>query len=201
MKSKYILTSLAILSATTFTANATTIRPFVGATMGVQNVVYADAGKDFEKSEHVDLPTDFFTFGLEAGARFGEYDKIYNYGFSLNVDKSTYSKIKNKFTDHTYANLDNFAISSTFDNYIRLKSNKRIDLVLGAGLGAFAYHTDKGEDKTLYSFTPVIKVGLDFELTNHITLSGIARVFIPTRGGEYKTEASGIFGGAVKYVF
>ena len=200
MTSKFLLTGLAILSATTFSANATTIKPFIGATMGVQTIAYSDDAKDMEHDQHIDLPTGFFAFGLEAGARFGEYNKIYNYGFSLNVDKSTYSKVTHKFTDKKIADLDTFALSSTFDNYIRLKQDKRIDLVLGAGLGTMAWHADDKHDTTRYSFAPVVKAGLDFELTSNITLSAMARVFLPTRS-DYLMTATGILGGAVKYVF
>ncbi|MBR5904543.1 MAG: outer membrane beta-barrel protein [Alphaproteobacteria bacterium] len=203
MTSKFLLTGLAVLSATTISANATTIKPFVGATMGIQEAFYSDDAKDFERAAHIDLPTDFFTFGLEAGARFGEHSQIYNYGFSLNVDKTTYSEIRNKFSDNTSAKVDTISYSATFDNYIRLKEHKHIDLVLGVGLGTMAYHMDADNyiyDTTKYSFMPVLKAGLDFELTNNITLSAMTRIFIPTRS-DYEVSTTLIIGGAVKYMF
>jgi len=203
MTSKFLLTGLTILSATTISANATTVKPFVGATMGIQEAFYSDDAKDFERAAHIDLPTDFFAFGLEAGARFGEYNKIYNYGFSVNFDKTTYSEVNKKFSAVTSAKVDSTALSGTFDNYIRLKQDKRIDLVLGLGLGTMAYHIDAKNnhfDTTKYSFTPVLKAGLDFELTHNITLSAMARMFIPTRS-DYEVSTTLVMGGAVKYMF
>ncbi|MBQ7409263.1 MAG: hypothetical protein IJV03_01725 [Alphaproteobacteria bacterium] len=200
MTSKIFLTGIATVLATAMGANATTIRPFAGATMGLQGVYY-NSGLD---ASELDSPKDFITFGLEAGARFGEYNKIYNYGFSVNYDNSSREKIKDKFSDVTRAKINTNVFSATFDNYMRLSGDKmkRIDLVLGAGLGMIEYNADwtGASDDTRWSSLVELKAGLDFELTHNITLSAQTRLFVPMRDA-YGIKASYIAGGAVKYVF
>jgi hypothetical protein len=181
-------------------ANATTIRSFAGATMGLQGAYY-NSKLD---SSNIDSPKDSITFGLEAGARFGEYNKIYNYGFSVNYDNSSSEKIKQKFSDATMAKINTNVFSATFDNYMRLSGDKmkRIDLVLGAGLGMMEYNAGwtARSDDTRWSSLVELKAGLDFELTHNITLSAQTRLFVPMRDA-YGIKASYIAGGAVKYVF
>lgn len=201
MTSKIFLTGIATVLATVMGANATTIRPFAGATMGLQGAYY-NSKLD---SSNIDSPKDSITFGLEAGARFGEYNKIYNYGFSVNYDNSSREKIKEKFSDVTLAKINTNVFSATFDNYMRLSGDKmkRIDLVLGAGLGMMEYYADSkdgGSDLTRWSSLVELKAGLDFELTHNITLSAQTRLFVPMRDA-YGIKASYIAGGAVKYVF
>ena len=200
MKSNIMLSSVAALLVSVAGANAMEYRPFIGATMGLQGIVYSDEAKDMERAGHFDLPTDFFVFGIESGVRAGGYNQIYNGGFTLSATKSTYSKVQNKYTDHRVASTDMFNISATYDNYIRISGDKasRIDLVLGAGLGAMAYHADV--DSTRWSFAPEIKAGMDFELTHNVTLSATARAVVPTRS-HYYADMSYIVGGAVKYIF
>lgn len=201
MKSNIMLTSAAALLVSVAGANAMEYRPFVGASMGLQGVVYSDSMKDLERVNGIDLPTDFFVFGIESGVRAGEYNQIYNGGLTLSATKTTYSKIQDKFTDTRLASADMFNISATYDNYIRISGDKanRIDLVLGAGLGAMAFHVDD-DSNTQWSFAPEIKAGMDFELTHNVTLSATARAIIPTRSG-YEADLSYIVGGAVKYIF
>lgn len=200
------LTSVSALLLSVAGANAMTIRPFVGATMGLTGAVYTSAAKDASMINTFDLPNDFFTFGIEAGARFGEYTKIYNGGLSLNFDKTTYSNVSNKFTNEKLEKFDLMGFSATYDNYIRISGDKasRIDLVLGAGLAEFGHHTDfvdpAFEDTTMYSMAFALKAGLDFELTKHISLSAMTRMFIPTRSA-YDMDINYIVGGAVKYLF
>ena len=204
MKSKIILTGAAALLVSAAAANAIEYRPFVGASMGLQGAIYSDEGKDIEHANHVDLPTDFFVFGIEGGVRAGGYNQIYNGGLTISATKSTYSKAQDKYTDDRFASMDMFNISATYDNYIRISGDKssRIDLVLGAGLGAMAFHVDPsgGDSFTKWSFAPEFKVGMDFELTHNVTLSASARAIVPTRP-EYEMDMSYIVGGAVKYIF
>ena len=203
MKSNMLFTSMAALLVTT-AANAATIKPFVGATMGLQGIIYTDKTEDAAKANSLDLPKDFVAFGLEGGFRFGAHSAIYNGGVTVSVDKTTDSNVEDKFTDHKMAGLDMFYASATYDNYIRLSGDKarRIDLVLGAGLGAMNYHLDPkvGDSETIWSAVSAFKIGLDFELTQHLTLSANTRVFVPARP-HYIAESTYIVGGAVKYIF
>ena len=204
MKSNIILSSTAAILVSVAGASALEYRPFVGATMGLQGGIYSDSAKDLERSMHMDLPTDFFMFGIESGVRFGEYNKIYNGGLTLSATKTTYSKAQDKYTEARFASLDLFNISATYDSYIRISGDKdsRIDLVLGAGFGTMAFHADisGGGSETKWSVAPELKVGMDFELTHNVTLSATARAIIPTRS-QYEYDMSYIVGGAVKYMF
>ena len=204
MKSNIVLTSAAVLLVSMTGANALNYQPFVGATMGLQGVIYSDSAKDMERATAIDLPTDFFTFGLEAGVRAGEYNQIYNGGLTLNATKSTYSSVQKKYVEQRVASSDLFDMSVTYDNYIRISGDKesRIDLVLGAGVGTMAYHVDAvgADSKTKWAFAPEFKMGLDFELTKSVTLSANARVVLPMRS-HYEMDATYIMGGAVKYMF
>lgn len=204
MKSNIILSGVAAVLVSVAGANALEYRPFVGATLGIQGGVYSDSGKDIEHTMNIDLPTDFFMFGIESGVRAGGYNQIYNGGITLSATKTTYSKSRDKYTDDKFADLDMFNISGTYDNYIRISGDKssRIDLVLGAGFGMMAYHIDvvDGDSNTKWSVAPELKAGMDFELTHNVTLSATARAIMPTRS-HYEYDMSYIIGGAVKYVF
>lgn len=201
MKSHIILTSAAALLVSVAGANALEYRPFVGATMGIQGAVYSDEAKDLERVAGIDLPTDFFVFGIEGGVRAGGYNQIYNGGLSVSATKTTYSDVKQKYSEDRFASTDMLNIAITYDNFIRISGDKdsRIDLVLGAGLGTMAYHIDDHSDTT-WSFAPEFKAGMDFELTHNVTLSATARAIIPTRS-HYTFDMSYIIGGSVKYMF
>ena len=204
MKSRIILPSIAAFLVSIAGAEAMEYRPFVGATMGLTGVVYSDSAKDLERINHIDLPNDFFAFGIETGVRFGDYNRIYNGGFTLSATKTTYSDAEDKYSDTRVASADLFSMSATYDNFIRISGDKtsRIDLVLGAGLGTLTYHIDPvgADSETKWSVAPELKVGMDFELTHNVTLSASARAIIPTRS-HYETDMSYIVGGAVKYMF
>lgn len=199
------LTSVSALLLSVAGANAMTIRPFVGATMGLGGVKYSSS---ITSIHSMTFPQDFFAFGVEAGAKFGEYTKIYNGGFSLNFDKTTYSHITDTFTDEKEAKSDLMGASLMYDNYFRISGDKtsRIDFVLGAGLGEVQLHwvsLEPGlefDDDKISSMAFAFKTGLDFELTKHITLSAMARALVPTRTAYY-THTNYIVGGAVKYLF
>lgn len=204
---KIILPSIAALLVSVSGANAMELRPFVGATMGLQGMFYSHDAKHQERALQYDLPTSLFTFGVEGGFRFGEYSKIYNGGVSVNLDMSTETDIDHKFNDAKVAELHTNVISATYDNYIRISGDKtsRIDLVLGAGLGSMSYDVDNSvlvglSNGTHHSAVAVIKAGLDFELTKNFTLSATTRWFIPTKS-DYDVNSTYIVGGAVKYVF
>ena len=203
MKSKLLLIGTTALVASVSGANAMEYRPFVGVAMGIRGIIYDDA---IEDSAVYYLPKDFVTFGIEGGMRFGSYDKIYNGGLAINIDTSNSENVSDKFSDQTYAKIKTTALTATYDNFIRISGDKakRIDLVLGAGLGAMNYHFDSQlvghDDETAWSTELAFKAGLDFELTKNLTLSATMRWFVPTRE-HYNVAATYIAGGAIKYVF
>lgn len=202
MKSNILLLGMSAVMVSVAGANAMEYRPFVGLTMGIEGVYY-DGGM---KNPAFDLPKDFVAFGIEAGTRFGSYNKIYNGGLTFNVDTTASEKITGKFDNKEHAKIKSTTLSATYDNYIRLSGDKmkRIDLVLGAGLGVMNYHVDNTDvaesDETSWSTSLAFKAGLEFELTKNISLDAMLRVFVPTRG-QYGVETSYIAGGAIKYVF
>jgi len=207
MKTNLFLTSIGAILFSVAGANALEYRPFVGASMGLSGLKYSNAIEDFARLNTADLPSDFFTFGFETGVRFGEYSKIYNGGVTLNLDMTTASDITDLFTSVKYGKIKTLALSATYDNYLRISGDKtsRIDLVLGAGLGTMNYDINYEASTGLPSekvYSPMFafKAGLDFELTKHITLSAVTRLFVPTRSG-YDAHIQYNAGGAVRYVF
>ena len=203
MKSKILLMGASAIMLSAAGASATEYRPFVGVAMGIQGLIYDDA---IEDNANYYLPKDFVTFGIEGGARFGSYDKIYNGGFSVNIDTSDSEKVTDKFTNEEYAKIKTTALTATYDNFIRISGDKakRIDLVLGAGMGAMNYHLDSQTaargDETAWSTEFAFKAGLDFELSKNLTLSATMRWFVPTRE-HYNVATTYIAGGAIKYAF
>ncbi len=207
MKTKIILTSISALMMSVAGAKAMDLRPFIGITLGISDINYSNEMDDYGRVNVVDLPTDFFAFGIEGGFRFGEYNKIYNGGMSLNFDMTDAQKITDKFTNEKHGELRTFAMSATYDNYIRISGDKtsRIDLVLGAGLGTTNYNIDYEpvaglSDDTIWSTMFAFKAGLDFGLTHNVILSATARVFTPTRC-HYAIDTQYVFGGAIRYQF
>ena len=207
MKSKIMLSGIAAMMISATGANAMELRPFIGATMGLQGMFYSHDTRKMERNANFDLPTSLFTFGFEGGVRFGKYSEIYNGGVSLNLDMSTSTDVDAKFNDKKVAEINTNVFSATYDNFIRISGDKmnRIDLVLGAGVGSMSYTVDDSDipgygDDTYHSTVIVLKAGLDFELTKEFTLSATSRWLIPTKS-DYMTDSSYIAGGAVKYVF
>lgn len=200
MKSTTLLLGASAVVLSVAAANATELKPFVGIGMGIQGVVYDNVIEDNPDSY---APKDFIAFGIEGGARFGDYNKIYNGGFSVNIDTTDTEKESKKFTNEQVAKIKTTSMTATYDNYIRISGDKakRIDLVLGAGLGAMNYHYEKDNiDDTIWSTAFAFKTGLDFELTKSLTLSATVRWLLPTRE-HYGIAASYIAGGAIKYSF
>lgn len=207
MKNTLVLTSLSALLISVAGANAMEYHPFVGATMGISVLDYSNAMDNAALAMRVDLPSDFFTFGIEGGTRFGGYNQIYNGGVSLNFDMSDSERIYDTFSNTKEGKITTYTFSGTYDNYLRLSGDKtsRIDLVLGAGMGMMNYAIDAESyadfyGDTKYSTMFAFKAGLDFELTKSVTLSAQARLFVPTRE-HYAIDTQYIFGGAVKYMF
>ena len=194
MKTNLFLTSTTAVLLSLTGVNAVEFNPFIGANMGIAGINYSNEAENVD----ADLPSDFFVFGIEGGVRFGDYNKIYNGGVTLNIDMTDKEKIREKFSDTKLANIKTFAMSATYDNYLRLSGDKtsRIDLVLGAGLGTMNYKTDD----TVYSPTFAFKAALDFGLTRNIILSAQTRLFVPTRS-HYDIDTQYIVGGAIKYQF
>lgn len=203
MKTNLFLTSFGVILLSVAGANATEFRTFIGATMGMGVLDYSSDTDNAALNGQMDLPSDFFSFGLEGGVRFGGYDKIYNGGITLNLDMTDTQKIYGQFTNVKIGELRTYDASVMYDNYLRLSGDKtsRIDLVLGAGMGVINYDMgmqDYGENA--YSTMFAFKAGLDFELTKSVTLSAQTRMFVPTRS-NYAVDMNYVFGGAVKYMF
>lgn len=203
MNLRTLLFGTSALALSVAGANAVEYRPFVGAAMGIQGLIYDNA---IEDNAPYYLPKDFVAFGIEGGARFGSYDDIYNSGFSVNIDTTDTEKVTDKFTNETYEKIKTTALTATYDNFFRISGDKakRIDFVFGAGLGAMNYHLDSEvantDDETRWSTELAFKAGLDFELNKNLTLSANVRFFVPTRE-HYDIAASYIAGGAIKYMF
>ena len=206
MKTNLFLTGLGTVLLSLTGANAVEYHPFIGATMGVADLGYSSEADNSARVNGIDNPSDFFSFGIEGGVRFGNYNEIYNGGVTLNIDMTDTQKIRDKFSNAKFADTRTFAMSATYDNYLRLSGDKtsRIDLVLGAGIGTMNYDIDFESpimsDKTIYSPMFAFKAALDFELTHNVILSAQARMFAPTRS-HYDINAQYIFGGAIKYQF
>lgn len=194
---------------------ASQIRPFVGLSIGMQTTDWARQVDKDAKLIGIYLPEDFVSFGAEAGFRFGNYHEIYNGGTTINFDISMPDNIETTISHIRIAEVNTMTISGTYDNYIRLSGDKlkRIDLVLGAGVGAMnertkwdhvgtmaAFDGDIPADDNDWAGTFVLKVGFDFEITRNIALSANARGFFPVKS-NYDIDANIIFGGTVKYVF
>ena len=207
MKTKIILTGISALIMSVAGANAMDLRPFIGLTMGISDIDYSHEMDDAARIGEIDLPTDFFAFGIEGGFRFGDYNRIYNGGMSLNFDMTDAQKIQGTFTNQKFGELKTFAMSATYDNYIRISGDKtsRIDVVLGAGLGTTNYNIDYEPvaglaDDTIWSPMFAFKAGMDFGLTRNVILSATARMFVPTRS-HYAIDTQYMFGGAIRYQF
>ena len=207
MKNKIILTSISALVMSIAGANAMDLRPFIGITMGIADIDYSSEMDNNANIGAIDLPADFFAFGIEGGFRFGDYSKIYNGGMSLNFDMTDAQKIQGTFTNQNYGKIKTFAMSATYDNYFRISGDKtsRIDIVLGAGLGTTNYNIDyeavsELSDNTIWSPMFAFKAGMDFGLTKNVILSATARAFTPTRC-HYGIDAQYVFGGAIRYQF
>nr|MBQ0091610.1 hypothetical protein [Candidatus Enterousia merdequi] len=191
-------------------------RPFIGVTLGAQTLNWKDTYKNAADIDDITMPQDFFSFGIETGFRFGNYHEIYNGGLSLNFDISTGDNAEYYPSYIKVSENKNMSISATYDNYIRLSGDKlkRIDLVLGFGGGAFDEITDYDHlgtstlfpeypfpsDDNSWSAAVALKAGFEFEITENISLSTNARMFIPLKS-DYDIGSSFIFGGSVKYIF
>lgn len=226
MKTKIALTGIAALMASVAGANAAEIKPFVGLSLGLQELAYSSEVKKeadgfdeagiYQGADAVyEMPTDFIDFGVAAGVRFGAHNQIYNGGFTVNADWTSSSDVKTKLFDLKLAEISTQQYSVTYDNYIRLSGDKarRIDLVLGLGAGTIGETMklsdlmkleaiaagEKTEDKE-WSPTIVFKVGADFEVTKHLYIDASTRFILPTRSHP-DIRTSYIFGGTVKYLF
>jgi opacity protein-like surface antigen len=224
MKSKILLTSLAAALAVSG-ANAAQyrpikmsygpqIRPFVGANIGMQRIDYSNQLKKDAALLNIDIPKDFVNFGIEGGFRFGNYHEIYNGGVTFNFDITLSDDVETNLSHIKLAEMRTMEISGTYDNYIRLSgdNHKRIDLVLGAGVGGLdevtkwdhvgteAAFGDKPANEHDWAFNAVLKLGFDFEMTKNVTLSAHTRMFVPFKS-QYDYNYNMIFGGSVKYLF
>ena len=183
------------------------LRPFVGITAGITDIDYSTEMDVAARDAALDMPTDFFALGIEGGFRFGDYNRIYNGGMSLNFDMTDVKKIQNITTNEKFGELRTFAMSATYDNYIRISGDKisRIDIVFGAGLGTTNYNIQYENalnlsDTTVWSTMLAFKAGMDFSLTKNVILSGTMRVFTPTRS-HYAVDTQYVFGGTLRYQF
>ena len=193
---KIITVGLGILSILIFSnANAVEIKPFIGANISLNNVVWSSEIYGF-RNDGLYMPEYFFGLGAEAGAVL-KTDGIYNPGLTL-----AYDYIFNSSADIKYPASEVFSsvetgfssISGTFDNYIRYSGDDphRADLVLGIGLANITERVEirytsygknlglndnKGTDDGTFV---VLKLGTNFQVSDKIGFYVNGRIFVPT---------------------
>ena len=197
-------------------ANASDIKLFVGGNIALNSVSWDEKVEKHFKDGNLKLPENFFGLGAEAGARL-KTNGIYNPGITLAYDYAFDSAADIKYPAKAIiSSLDvGFsAISGTFDNYIRFsgKSARRSDIVLGIGLanvteradirytpaGHFIGYTDrKGDDNGTFV---VLKVGFNFEITDHVDFYANGRWFAPTKSNG-DLDALFNLNAGIRYVF
>ena len=137
---KKFLTSAIIASLFGITnANATEIKPFIGANLGITSAAWTDVLE--RMSERLwELPKTFWGFGIDAGVKFAK-DKMYNCGLTLAYDYINDSKAKINSDVKPLISSVKFGfsvVSATFDNYLRISGTEqnREDIVISLGLAS-----------------------------------------------------------------
>ena len=216
MKKFFMTMPCLALALTGFSANAADIKPFVGGNLAINGVSYSDDTKDAMDNVGIDLPETFFGLGFEAGVKFAT-DNLYNaavtfaydYAFDAEADIDSFTKDYISSLDTGFS-----AISATFDNYLRVsgEAKHRQDIVLGSGLGNATerikmttttlgkanglYDIDEDDDGTVV----VLKVGYNYQISNHLDWYVNGRWFIPT---DSDSDVDALFNAnaGVRFVF
>ena len=205
---KYL--TLGACAASLFVNNclgATEIKPFIGANFALTGAVWTESTKDATE-DLFDLPTSFWGFGFDVGARFAN-NNMYNCGLTLAYDYVLDSKadIKSSAKPYLLSVETGFsAFSFTFDNYLRVseKDEKRSDVVLGIGIAnvkerAYLLPTLAGEaigiEKTEEHDTGgafVFKIGYNSKINENTDWSVMGRWFI-TSGDSNEKDIETMF--------
>lgn len=195
---KLLLPALAVVACSTRAMAAEqnpNINWFVGGNASISDTLWSDEATDWVSP--IELAENNFGIGAEAGVRIGDYDKIYNFGLTLNYDylfdagadipspyNSVFSEITTGFS----------AMSATFDNYIRIdhSNGTRSDLVFGLGYARATERvsvetTPYGQSNGFFNYSGddtggafVLKFGINSELTDYIDWNVGLRALVPT---------------------
>ncbi|MBQ8686772.1 MAG: hypothetical protein IJ517_03355 [Alphaproteobacteria bacterium] len=116
------------------------VKWFVGGGLGYETPVFSDLVDDLIDDHFYKDNSGALSFNLTGGMRFGEYNKIYNGGFSATFSyMSDLGKLKEDYNNPYYMDvtLDFSTFYFTYDNYIRVSgdSKYRTDFVASIGLG------------------------------------------------------------------
>ncbi len=204
---KYLTSALIASLFGIANANATDVKPFFGANFALTGVVWTESTKDATE-DVFDLPTSFWGFGFDFGARFTN-DNMYNCGLTLAYDYVLDSKANIKSIAKPYilsVETGFSAFSLTFDNYLRVseKDEKRSDIVLGIGMAsvkerAYLLPTAAGElngiEKTDEHDTGgafVFKVGYNSKINDNVDWGITGRWFI-TYGDSNEKDVETMF--------
>ena len=197
-------------------ANALETKIFIGGNIALNSVSWNENVDKTFKDINLNLPTNFFGIGAEAGVRL-KTEGIYNPGVTLAYDYTFDSSADIKYpAKEVVSSLDMgfSAISATFDNYIRFSENtsKRSDVILGIGLASATergdiHYTSYGkswgftDEKSTDDGTFVVfKLGVNFEITDHIDFYTNGRLFVPTKS-DNDVDAVFNLNAGVRYVF
>lgn len=134
---KYLTSALIASLFGIANANATEIKSFVGANLGITSAAWTDAAKHMYE-EAFDFPTSFLGLGFDGGVKFTK-DKMYNCGLTLAYDYISDSKAELTTYYKPYISSVKFGfsiVSATFDSYLRISGTEenREDIVIGFGL-------------------------------------------------------------------
>ena len=119
-------------------ANATEVKPFVGANLGISGISWTDYAEEVMEPLG-SLPTSFLSLGIDAGIRL-KNDKMYNFGVTFAYDYMADSKADLNSDVKDYVSTMKFVFSTfgaTLDNYFRIsdEGDDRSDIVVGLGFG------------------------------------------------------------------
>lgn len=165
------------------TTNNTDTRIYIGA-----NLNYNIASYEFE-IPYTKFPEYYFGLGLELGARFGEYNNIWNVGVSISYDYLFDEEMT--ALGYKIGTLGFSSIGINFDNYIKIleQDNKRSDFILGIGLSQatiktsidfddYGYDTQYKEQDKGNAF--ILKIGTNMQIDKNFDWYITSKFFIPT---------------------
>ena len=198
---------------------------FFGARAGIAKIAYDDAFSGLivsgllfgdtnpDKTVRISFPEYDTTLRMECGMRFGEYKSIWNGGFTISGEKTMGKEADVMVGQH--ASMPAVAemlvkdlkgstsiFSATFDNYIRLNKSmeNRLDLVIGVGLADIETNVKLyGVGLSLQSHAAALRAGLDLELTENISMTVGARMYVPVTGQVVDSVCT--FTGGFKFLF